>query len=68
LNLYRPRIVRSKHVEECNCRQAADSKLLCTIEKLTAINAAMHVSVKQVQEFLREIGRFLSFHRITPNC
>jgi hypothetical protein len=41
---------------------------LCTIEKLTAINAAMHVSVKQVQEFLREIGRFLSFHRITPNC
>jgi hypothetical protein len=41
---------------------------LCTIEKLAAINAAMNVSVEQVQEFLWKIGRFLSFHRSVPNC
>src|SRR5207342_231043 len=47
-------------------RYPADGKFLRTVEKLAAINAAMHVAVKQVQEFLGEVRGLLSIHRNIP--
>ena len=68
LDLGRPRIIRPEHLEQRGRRYPADGKFLRAVEKLAAINAAVHVPVKQIQELLGEIGRFLSLHRNTPGC
>ena len=47
-------------------RQAADGELLGAIEEVAAADVAVLVLVKQIQQLLRVIGRFLSFHGLTP--
>jgi hypothetical protein len=65
-NLYGPSIIRSGHLEKCCRGHTADGKFLRTIQKLAAVDPAMRVSVEQVQELLREIRCFLSFHIYAP--
>ena len=46
LNLYCPSIVRLEHFEECRRGHAADRKFLRAIQKISAAESPMHVSVK----------------------
>jgi hypothetical protein len=60
--LHRPSIIRLEHLKERSRGHTTDGKFLCTIQKLAAADPAMHVSVEQVQELLREIRSFFAFH------
>ena len=48
-------------------RHAADGELLGAIEEVAAGDVAVLVLVKQIQQFLRVVGRFLSFHGTSPS-
>jgi hypothetical protein len=52
--LYGPNIVRLEHLEGRRRGDTADGKFLCTIQKIAAADPAMHLSVEQVQKFLRK--------------
>ena len=51
----RPSIVRPEHLKERRRGHAADRELLRTIQEAAAVDPAMHVLIKQVDELLREI-------------
>ena len=63
-DLLGPGIVRAQALKESANRQAADGEFLGPFEKSPAINVAVDIKIKQVQQFLREITRLLAFHTV----
>src|SRR5437879_6301496 len=61
-NLLRPSVIRAKALPYCCRGYAADSELLRAIQEFAPFDIAVNVTVKQVQQFLREIGSSFSFH------
>jgi len=61
-HLLRESIVRSQRLPESHRGEAAGCVLLRGVEKIAAAHLAMNVVVKDVQQLLWEIGRFLSCH------
>jgi hypothetical protein len=62
LDLLRPCVVRLQALVERQRRHAADGVLLGAVEKVTARDLAMLVLVEEIQQLLRVVRRFLSFH------
>ncbi len=60
--LLRPGVVGCQALENRRDGQAAGRKLAKTIKESTAVDVAVLVFVKQIQQLLRIIGCFLSFH------
>jgi hypothetical protein len=61
-DLLRPGVIRPEALPYRGSSQAADSVLFRSFQEVTAVDIAMHVTVKEVQQLLREIGGVLSFH------
>src|SRR5207248_8020458 len=61
-NLFRPRIIGTEAFPYRRRCQAADCIFFRALQEVAAIYIAMHVTVKQVQQFLWEITGVLSFH------
>src|SRR5262249_37303323 len=62
-HLLSPGVVGLQALPDRRDRQPADGELADPIEKRSAIDLAVLVFVEDVQQLLRVIGRFLSFHR-----
>jgi hypothetical protein len=61
-DLLRPGIVRRQALKDCHRGQSAGRELAKTIKEGTAVDVAVLVLVKQVQQLLRVIRCLLSFH------
>src|SRR5207253_10377810 len=49
-------------LEHCRGRHAADGVLRSAVDEYTTADAAMNITIKQVENFLRKIARFHSLH------
>ena len=63
----RPGVIRPQHLEQRRRREPADGEFLRAVAEIAAINVAVHVTVEEIEQFLRKIGRLLSFHRSAPD-
>src|SRR5439155_2647040 len=61
-DLLGPSEMRAQALEERGGSQATDSKLVRALQELTAVDIAVHILVKHVQQLLWKIARFLAFH------
>src|ERR1019366_8494652 len=61
-DLLRERVVGPEALPKSQGGYAADRELLRAIEECTAVDLAVNVTVEQVQQLLRIIRRFFSFH------
>src|SRR5262249_53223904 len=61
-DLLRPSIVGPKHLEERGRGEAVLRVALRAVQKFSALDVAVDILVKQVEQFLREITGFLPFH------
>ena len=62
-DLLRPGVVGAEALPDRRGGQAADGELLRAIQEFAAVDVAVDILVEQVEQLLRVIGRFLSFHR-----
>ena len=68
-HLLRPGVIGTEALPDRGSGQAADGEFLRAIQECAAVDIAVHVAVKKVQQLLRKIGRFLSFHvELSPWC
>src|SRR6185437_14460118 len=61
-NLFGPRIVGAKALPYGCSRQAVRCESFCALQKSAAIQFAVYVKIKQIQQFLGVVTCFLSFH------
>ena len=60
--LLRQRVVRREHIEQGGGGEAAYGELGRLVEKLPALDDAVHVLIEQIQQFLVEITRLSALH------
>src|SRR4051812_18616044 len=63
--LFRPSIVRAQRFEQCGCGPSSDCKFLSTLKEVSARYVAVHIFIKEVQQFLRELARFSPLHNFS---
>ena len=61
-NHLRARKVRAQGGQQTGCRHAAHGKLLRPVQKAAPVNRAVHVGVKQNQQFLVKVLGSLKWH------
>ena len=70
LDLDRPGVIRPEHLEQRHRGDAADREFLRAVEKLPPADAAMHIAVEKVQQFLWKVrcllALWLAFHDRPP--
>ena len=67
-HLLRPGVVGPEAFEDGGDGQPADGELSRPVQKRAAVDVAMLVLVKEIQELLRIVGRLLSFHGTLLSC
>src|ERR1700756_4118746 len=61
-NLLGQSVIRAQAFPDTDRGEPANRAFFCGLEESTPRDLTVHVTVKQVQELLRKIGRFLSLH------
>jgi hypothetical protein len=62
--LLRQGVIGPEHIPQCRRRQAADGEFGSAIQKLAAVDAAMHVSMEKTKQLRIKITRLFSFHTV----
>ena len=63
LDLFRQGVIGREHIQQSGGGESPHGELGRLVEKLPALDDAVHVLIEQIQQFLIEITRFFTLHR-----